>query len=126
MLLIKLLKYYPVIVNLWILIDMIGYFLNVKVSEYSYTLLGHSLYLDIILLILSLKFKFCLWHQILILSSSFYLIVETLNIWGLENNYYFYVNLCVIAISICVATILYKRYGCFKKVEDSKCPTNNH
>ena len=52
--LIKLVKYYPILVNIYILIIMLTYVSGVRinVSTYSYTYIGHSFYIYILVLLL--------------------------------------------------------------------------
>jgi len=112
--LIKLVKYYPVIMNIFILFVMVGWIFNFK-SVQIYTFIGQSFYLNLIILILSYKFKFCLWHRILIYSMSFILLLETLSLCGIYLNYYLYICSCILILSLLTSAILYYKNGCFNK-----------
>lgn len=112
--LVKLIKYYPIIMNFSILFIMIGWIFNFKAIQ-IYTFIGQSFYLNLIVLILSYKFRFCLWHRILIYSMSFVLLLETLSLYGIYLNYYLYICSCILVFSLLTAAILYYKYGCFNK-----------
>ena len=51
---IKLVKYYPILVNIYILIIMLTYVSGVRINvyDYSYTYIGHSFNVDIVFLLL--------------------------------------------------------------------------
>lgn len=64
--LLQLIKYYPILVNIHILIIMLTYVsgIRINVSTYSDTHIGHSFYVDAVFILLSMVFRFCLWHRI--------------------------------------------------------------
>jgi len=111
-LLIKLVKYYPIIVNLAIIFMMIEwYFTKRNILLYPY--IGQSFYFNTILLILSYNLKFCTWHRILIYSMSFVLFLETISNYGVNINYYLYICTIVSIIALITATLLYYKNGCY-------------
>ena len=63
--LIKLVKYYPILVNLYVLLGMLIYVSGVRinVSAYSYTYIGHSFYVDAVFILLSIVFRFLYMAQ---------------------------------------------------------------
>ena len=63
--LIKLVKYYPILVNIYILIIMLTYVSGVRinVSTYLYTYIGHSFYVDAVFILLSIVFRFLYMAQ---------------------------------------------------------------
>lgn len=93
---------------------MVGWIFNFK-SIQIYTFIGQSFYLNSIVLILSYKLRFCLWHRILIYSMSFVLFLETLSLYGVYLNYYLYICSCILIFSLLTSAILYYKYGCFNK-----------
>ena len=124
--LINLVRIYPIICNIWILLCMVGQIFYIDISEKTYTFFGQSFFTNAIILLLSYKFRFCLWHRILIYSMTFTLFTETLNIWGIENNYYFYIVLIFVLLSIVLSIILYKINGCFKTMATGKSFRNDN
>lgn len=110
-LLIKLVKYYPIIVNISIVLMMIEwYFTKENILLYPY--IGQSFYLNSIILILSHNLKFCTWHRILIYSMSFVLFLETISRYGVNINYYLYICIVVSILALTTSTILYYKNGC--------------
>lgn len=113
-LLIKLVKYYPIIVNLAIIFMMIEwYFTKENILLYPY--IGQSFYFNSFLLILSYHLKFCTWHRILIYSMSFVLLLETISQYGVNINYYLYICTIVSITALVLSTILYVYNGCYRK-----------
>jgi len=124
--LINIVRIYPIICNIWILLSMIGQIFYVDLMEKTYPFFGQSFFTNMIILILSYKFRFCLWHRILIYSMTFTLFIETLNIFGIENNYYFYIVLIYVFLSLVLSTFLYKINGCFKAMATNKSVGSNN
>lgn len=114
---IKLIKYYPFILNLYILITMSLYIIGIsyQLSNYVYTFIGQSFITNILLLHFSYKFKFCFWHRLLIYNMSFCLFLETLINYGILINNYIYIVVILTIITIFIALILLKRHGTFNK-----------
>ncbi len=111
-LLIKLVKYYPIIMNILIVFMMVGYYLRIE-QILLYPYIGQSFYLNTILLILSYHLKFCTWHRILIYSMSFVLLLETISQYGVNINYYLYICTIVSITALITATLLYYKNGCY-------------
>ena len=117
MIAVKIIKYYPVILNLYILIisalQLLG--INVYIDEYIYTFIGQSFILNLLIAILSKKFRFCLWHRLLIYNMSFCLLLETLYNYGIEINN----STCIIAIStiitIFISIFIFSKNGTYEK-----------
>jgi len=110
-LLIKLIKYYPVVMNVYISFMMVGYINNLIIKDFAYTFIGQSFYINIILFILSLNLRFCLWHRILIVSMSLVLSIETFYNFGYELNYYLYICAAISIIALITFVILITANG---------------
>jgi len=119
--LIKLIKYYPIVVNINFVFSAIGVLLfKFDYSLYVYTYFGQSFYLNTILLILSFSLRFCAWHRILIYSMSMCLFLETLNNYGIQINYYLYLTLLINIIGLLISALIYTRHGCYTKKTDKR------
>ena len=116
---IKLIKYYPILLNAYILTTMnfylIGY--NLCIEKYFYTFIGQSFIYNAILLYFSFKFKFCIWHRLLIYNMSFCLLLEAITKYGIKINNYAYIVVISTILTIFVSIIIFKRHGTFNKKE---------
>lgn len=114
---IKLIKYYPIIVNLYILVTMGLYIFNIyyPFGFYCYTFLGQSFYLNVLILLLSIKFRFCIWHRLLIYNMSFCLLLETIHNYGINISNHIYIVVLSTIITIFMAIILFIKHGTFNK-----------
>ena len=113
--LIKLIKYYPILVNIYILIIMLTYVSGVRinVSAYSYTYIGHSFYVDIVLILLSIVFRFCVWHRILIANMMLCLAIETLTNHNVYIKNDMYIMIISTIITIFIAVFIFSKHGTF-------------
>ena len=113
--LIKLVKYYPILVNIYILIIMITYVSGVRinVSSYLYTYIGHSFYVDAVFILLSIVFKFCVWHRLLIGNMMLCLVIETLTNHNIYIKNDVYIMIISTIITIFIALITFSKHGTF-------------
>jgi len=117
--LICLVKYYPIIMNLYIVFIMLGSNFGIE-NPKLYPLIGQSFYINLILFILSRNLRFCYWHRLLIISMSLVLLLETLYNFGIHINYYIYICLIISVLSLILSTIIaIKENGLHKKKEVS-------
>ena len=113
--LIKLIKYYPILVNLYVLLGMLIYVsgIRINVSTYLYTYIGHSFYVDIILILLSIVFRFCLWHRLLIGNMMLCLAIETLTNYNIYIKNDVYIMIISTIITIFIALLIFRKHGTF-------------
>lgn len=116
--LLNIIKYYPVAMNIYISIVMGLYILDidVNISKYVFTFIGQSFITDLSLFILSIKFKMCIWHRILIINMGICLALETLYNYKLIAVDYPY---AVIVLTI-LASILCVLWNRIRKIISSK------
>ncbi len=112
---IKLVKYYPILVNIYILIIMLTYVsgIRINVSTYLYTYIGQSFYVDILVLLLSFKLKFCIWHRILIANMMLCLAIETLTNYNIYIKNDVYIMIISTIITIFIALLIFRKNGTF-------------
>ena len=113
--LLQLIKYYPILVNLYVLLGMLIYVsgIRINVSDYLYTYIGHSFYVDIVVLLLSLKLKFCVWHRILIANMMICLAIETLTNYNVYIKNDVYIMIISTIITIFIALLIFRKHGTF-------------
>lgn len=114
---VKLIKFYPVVLNVLILFMMFTYILDIdlNINNYIYTLIGQSFIYNAMLLYFSFKFKFCVWHRLLIYNMTFCLLLETITNFGIKLNNYAYIVVISTILTIFVSIITFKRHGTFNK-----------
>ena len=105
------LKFYPIIINTYIIIVMFLYLIGIKISLYD--IFGQSYMFNLLLLTSSYVFSFCLWHRILIYSMTSVLILETATNFGLKIGNYPYLCILIVLLSIILSSILYYKNGCY-------------
>lgn len=112
---VQLIKYYPIILNVYILVIMLLYVLGFScaIFKYVYPFIGQSFYINILVLSLSFKFRFCLWHRLLIYNMSLCLLLETLYNYGLSINNYAYIVIITTIITIFIAILIFRKHGTF-------------
>lgn len=114
---IKLIKYYPIVLNAYILVIMslytIGFDFNI--CKYLYTFIGQSFIYNAMLLYFSFKFKFCVWHRLLIYNMTFCLLLETITNLGFKLNNYAYIVVISTILTIFVSIIIFLKHGTFNK-----------
>lgn len=70
-------KYLPIIVHVIILLNILEYFLGLNgITNMLYPFIGHSVVFDLVLLFFSYKFRFCLWHHILVYDMLVNILLE--------------------------------------------------
>ena len=113
--LIKLVKYYPILVNIYILIIMLTYVSGVRinVSTYLYIYIGHSFYVDAVFILLSIVFKFCVWHRLIIGNMMLCLAIETLTNHNIYIKNDVYIMIISTIITIFIALITFRKHGTF-------------
>lgn len=113
----RLIKYYPIIMNIYILASISMSFIGISYDSayYLYTFLGQSFYLNLLVLLLSFKFRFCIWHRLLIYNMSFCLLLETIHNYGVNVSNHIYIVVSVTVITIFMAIIIYIKHGTFNK-----------
>ena len=114
-------KLMPILLNIYLIVVIVCQFTCVNIYETN-VLFGHSSILDLYLMNLSKRFKFCSWHRILILNLLVTSILQY--IVSLVPEYIdALLFLCVVAglwiVSAITSTILYFKYGCCK-IDESK------
>ena len=112
---VRLIKYYPILINLYLLIGMSLYVSGfyVPFGNYIYTFFGQSFYINVLVLSLSFKFRFCIWHRLLIYNMSLCLLLETLYNYGLSINNYAYIVIITTIITIFIAILIFRKHGTF-------------
>lgn len=86
---------------------------HINVSDYLYTYIGHSFYVDIVVLLLSLKLKFCVWHRILIANMMICLAIETLTNYNIYIKNDVYIMIISTIITIFMALLIFRKHGTF-------------
>lgn len=114
---VKLIKFYPVVLNIIILFMMLMYILDIdlNINKYLYTFIGQSFIYNAILLYFSFKFKFCIWHRLLIYNMTFCLLLETITNFGFKLNNYAYIVVISTILTIFVSIIIFLNHGTFNK-----------
>jgi len=100
-------KYIPVVINVWILLLLLG-----VMNDKLYPLFGQSLIFNILLYLLSIKYKFCLWHKALIISMTTCLMIEFIEI---QINYTSAILLNTKLTTIIFGLIIFTVYGTKRK-----------
>lgn len=104
-------KYAPIVVQFIIIFNILDeWIIGTSFTNYLYPIIGHSVLYDVILLILSRLFKFCLWHRILIYNMILNIVLEWfyVNIPSLqEHNFILVASVLSTGIS-CIISILLK------------------
>lgn len=113
----KLIKCYPIAMNVYILAIMALYaFFGIGyVSQYAYPVIGQSLVLNVILLYFSFKFSFCFWHRLLIYNMTFCLMLEAISNFGITFSNHAYIVIVVTMLNIIATWLIYRKHGCFNK-----------
>ena len=114
---VKLIKFYPVVLIIIILFMMFTYILDIdlNINKYLYTFIGQSFIYNAILLYFSFKFKFCVWHRLFIYNMTFCLLLETITNLGFKLNNYAYIVVISTILTIFVSIIIFLKHGTFNK-----------
>lgn len=123
---IGLIKYYPIVANINLLILLVLQLFNIDLNGIAGYITGCVLWPTIILVILSKDLGFCAWHRILLYNTIAYAIICLLDKLHIEFNYYIYMALIFNVLAIIVATILYVRYGCYNRMENHTSAKHNN
>lgn len=118
---VRLIKITPILINIYLLILLVCTFMNIELMDTSY-FLGHSMYLDMMLWSVSKRFKFCVWHRILIGNMFLQSLIQAIDYYmnfTLEFWIVFSISAFLMILSAITSTILYFKYGCCK-IEESK------
>ena len=67
---------YPIVIHIVIILNFMSYFIGIDFTNIVYPIFGHSVSFDLLLLVLSFVFRYCLWHRLLIYSLLFNIVVE--------------------------------------------------
>ena len=112
---VTLVKYYPIILNVYILIITIFYELdsNCSIFKFIYPIIGQSFYVDILVLLLSFKLKFCIWHRILIANMMLCLAIETLTNYNIYIKNDVYIMIISTIITIFMSLLIFRKHGTF-------------
>jgi hypothetical protein len=113
--LIWLIKYYPIVANLNLLMLLILQLFNVNLHGITGYMVGCVVWPTIILVILSKELNFCAWHRVLLYNLIVYAFICVMDKCDIEFNYYIYTALIFNIASIVTATILYSINGCYRK-----------
>ena len=112
---ITLIKWMPIVLTISILLSFIFILCDVVIIKLLYPLTS-SLIMTVLLFMLSIVFKFCKWHRLLIMNLFFVALITWIN-----SAFYRFPNLTIVHIILTTSTIasivsllLYKKYGCFK------------
>lgn len=110
-------KYYPIVINIYILTLMILYVLDIPVNlnRFLYIPLGHGLYANLIIFGMSKMFRFCVWHRLLLINMSACLMLEGLRQYNFNINNLPYIVIISTIISIFIAIIILRKYGTYSK-----------
>lgn len=113
---VEAIKFTPIVISLWLVIVGVLFLCHVKNSDLEYSLLGHSMILNLTILLGSLFFRFCLWHRILIFNLLLVNLLEWTNNrwWHFSGTSSVRLVLLLLTTGILISTILYFKHGCFK------------
>lgn len=114
-------KLMPILLNLYLMLVILMGIFSVDTLG-SDVLFGHSAILDLYMMNLSKRFKFCSWHRILIINLLLVSIIQYVMI--LFDVYVDALTLFSVIgglwiVSTITSTILYFKYGCCK-IDESK------
>lgn len=117
-----LLKYYPIVFHIFIVIDILEQFELLKITSWIYPILGSSVIINVILFLLSILFKFSNWHRILIINMFVTIILEWIdvNFSGVFNTTDFLVYYLVVSI-LFIMVVQIKKLIKRKQHYDDKC-----
>ena len=114
---VRLIKIYPIVVTLVISIGLMLCIAGINISNITYPIFGHSIFANLIMMIISIKLRFCRWHQILIGNLLLIISIEWLSVnVGFIPDAMAYITIisATTSTSILMSSILYYKHGCFK------------
>lgn len=115
--LIRIIKLYPIITTFFIMVGLTFACMGIGISNYTYPIFGHSLFVDLCVLIVSIKLRFCVWHQLLMLNLVLVIIIEWFSVnFGFIPDAKAYIRLLLFITSgfSLTSSIFYYKHGCFK------------
>ena len=115
----RLIKLYPILCNINIIIctilRIIG--LGLHISNYTYVILGNSILVNVILFMISLKLKLPFWHRVLIFNMTICLIPDLLNSYGYDiSDDAYKVIITAILTSLITLITFWKNGGKYFKI----------
>ena len=125
-LIIHLVKMYPIAVTFVMAINLILALSHISIVNMTYPIFGHSLMVDVIMLLFSQKLKFCTWHRLLLINMIFAIMMEWIWVnFNIISSGIFYVHLLltITCITILTAAISFYKYGIF---EVTSCKGNRN
>lgn len=115
-LILPILKYYPIIMNVFLLIIFFESFAgDYTLSSYCDPFLGYSLIVAVLLLSLSFERKFCAWHRLLILNMIFNMGLVAVDFYGYAVGYFYFILSVFTAMILVLSIIMLYKYGWFAK-----------
>ena len=102
-----LIRYLPVVVSVWILFILVG-----NCGDSLFPLLGQSLIYNLLLFLLSIKYKFCFWHRAIILLNSFAVFLELIE--TTNNDFITIIDNTKLTTAI-IGILIFTVYGTRKK-----------
>ena len=92
------LKYSPIFIHVIIIAHIIGSLIpGADITSWIYPIWGNSVYICILLMLLSLLFKMCIWHQTLILNMFINCILEFITV---NFNIPYMINNCATLMTL--------------------------
>ena len=111
--LINYIKFLPIIIHVIMIMNILELaFKGLNITNFFYPILGHSVAYNILLLLLSIVFRFCYWHRALIYSMLINISIEWLcvnfHIDILINNIVVILSLITTIYTLISAVSFYK------------------
>ena len=78
--LINFIKVFPVVIQVIIVANIFDYYHKFSITNWLYPLFGFSVLWGILMLLLSIVFKFCIWHRLLIYNIIFNSLCEFISV----------------------------------------------
>jgi len=119
---IEIIKVVPIIITIWLLIVTTLLLNHVKGADLEYSIVGHSLIYNLAWLCLSIKYKFCVWHRVLIYNLMLINILEWINnrFNVFSNKQVIYTMIVLLCFTILTSIILRFKYGCIKRITTNR------
>ena len=112
----RAIMYLPIIMNAILFWMCIEWLVGVNyISDYSYTFFGYSFIVILLLFILSVERKFCLWHRLLLYNMTLSIWFETLMLFGIVIPVEMFILTGSTAVTLLISLYLLRKNGCFKK-----------
>lgn len=112
----RVIMYLPIALNAILFIMCIEWMAGINyISDYSYTFFGYSFVVILLLYILSVERRFCLWHRLLLYNMTLSIWFETLMLFGIVIPIEMFILTGTTAITLLISLYLLRKNGCFKK-----------